>query len=128
MVQNGILSIYVVLRGDIMRRFFTEPMNICDGKIRIVEDASHITKVLRMSEGDEVIVFKPYWPEYKILVNKAGGKIVVCNSNTNDFYPDLNDLKNKITNKTKMVIINSPNNPTGAVYNEKIIIVHCRYK
>ena len=74
MVQNGILSIYVVLRGDIMRRFFTEPMNICDGKIRIIEDASHITKVLRMSEGDEIIVFDGTGKEYKARLDVISQK------------------------------------------------------
>lgn len=47
-----------------MRRFFTEPINISDGKIRIIEDAGHITKVLRMSVGDEIIVFDGTGKEY----------------------------------------------------------------
>lgn len=57
-----------------MRRFFTEPSNICDGKIRIVEDASHITKVLRMSEGDEIIVFDGTGKEYTARLDVISSK------------------------------------------------------
>ena len=74
-----------------------------------------------INQDDEVIVFSPFWPEYEVLVTKANGKIVACESNLNDFQPDLEKLKEKITANTKMVIINSPNNPTGVVYNENTI-------
>ncbi|MBE7011674.1 MAG: 16S rRNA (uracil(1498)-N(3))-methyltransferase [Ruminococcaceae bacterium] len=57
-----------------MRRFFTEPMNIGDGKIRIIEDASHITKVLRMSEGDEIIVFDGTGKEYRARLDLISPK------------------------------------------------------
>ena len=73
-----------------------------------------------LNEGDEVIVFTPFWPEYKVLAENANGKMVFVNSD-DKFYPDFNDFENKITNKTKIVIINSPNNPTGVIYDEKVI-------
>ena len=73
-----------------------------------------------LNEGDEVIVFTPFWPEYKVLAENAKGKMVFVNSD-DKFYPDFNDFENKITNKTKIVIINSPNNPTGVIYDEKVI-------
>ena len=57
-----------------MRRFFTEPMNICGGEIKIVEDASHITKVLRMSEGDEIIVFDGTGKEYRAKLDLISPK------------------------------------------------------
>ena len=73
-----------------------------------------------LNEGEEVIVFTPFWPEYKVLVENAKGKLVMVDPDEN-FYPDFDDFKNKITNKTKIVIINSPNNPTGVIYNEAVI-------
>lgn len=74
-----------------------------------------------LNKDEEVIIFTPYWPEYKVFVDKALGKIVDVAPDFNTFLPDFTDLKNKITNKTKIVIINSPNNPTGVIYKEETI-------
>lgn len=73
-----------------------------------------------LSDDDEVIVFAPFWPEYKVLVEHSGAKLVIVNSDDR-FMPDFTDLNNKINKNTKMVIINSPNNPTGVIYTEKVI-------
>ena len=73
-----------------------------------------------LTEGDEVIVFAPFWPEYRVLAENAKGKIVIVDPD-DKFYPDFNDFENKITSKTKIVIINSPNNPTGVIYDEEVI-------
>ena len=75
-----------------------------------------------INPGDEVIVFAPYFPEYKVFVEKAGGIIKVVLPDTKTFEPDLIDLENEISAKTKAVIINSPNNPTGVVISEETII------
>lgn len=74
-----------------------------------------------LNPGDEVIVFAPYFGEYRSYVANYEGKLVVISANTVDFQPNLKELEEKITNKTKMVIINSPNNPTGVIYSEKTI-------
>ena len=73
-----------------------------------------------LTEGDEVIVFAPFWPEYRVLAENAKGKIVIVDPD-DKFYPDFNDFENKITSNTKIVIINSPNNPTGVIYDEEVI-------
>ena len=73
-----------------------------------------------LNKEDEVIVFAPFFPEYKVFVEKAFGKLVIVNPNEN-MLPDMDDFKNKINHKTKLVIINSPNNPTGVLYNESVI-------
>ena len=73
-----------------------------------------------LNEGDEVIVFAPFWPEYRVLAENAKGKIVIVDPD-DKFYPDFNDFENKITSNTKIVIINSPNNPTGVIYDEEVI-------
>lgn len=64
---------------------------------------------------DEVIVLKPYFVEYKFYVDNHGGKTVEV-STTPEFRPDLEALAHAITPRTKAIIINSPNNPTGVVY------------
>ncbi|GBF32950.1 aromatic amino acid aminotransferase alpha [Desulfocucumis palustris] len=64
---------------------------------------------------DEVIVLKPYFVEYRFYVDNHGGKTVEV-STTPEFRPDLEALSRAITPRTKAIIINSPNNPTGVVY------------
>ena len=72
------------------------------------------------SVGDEVVVFAPFWLSYSEMIKASGAKMVVVDTDMeNDFAPTKDDLENAITDKTKLIIINSPNNPTGAVYSEK---------
>ena len=75
-----------------------------------------------LNENDEVIVIAPFFPEYKVFIEKAKGKVVISNSDKQTFKPDLEDLKSKINNNTKAIIINYPNNPTGVVLNENDVI------
>lgn len=70
-----------------------------------------------IDEGDEVIVPTPSWVSYKHLIELAGGKVVEVSS-TEDFGLDLLAIKSAITPKTRAIIINSPNNPTGCVYSK----------
>ena len=70
--------------------------------------------------GDEIIVFAPYFPEYKVISEKAGAKFIEVKTN-DKFMPDLALLDKKVSEKTKCVIIDSPNNPTGVVYPENVI-------
>lgn len=75
-----------------------------------------------LNPEDEVVVFAPYFGEYRSYAANYDGKLVVVSPNTTDFQPNLGEFKSKITDKTKAVIINSPNNPTGVVYSEETII------
>ena len=68
--------------------------------------------------GDEVIVFTPYFPEYKVFAETAGWKLVEVRSREEDFQIDFALLADAVTENTKAVIINSPNNPSGVVYTE----------
>lgn len=79
-------------------------------------------KALISNENDEVILFKPFFPEYNVFIKNVNAKTVFIEPDLNTFYPDLNDFKNKINKNTNVVIINSPNNPTGVLYTEDIII------
>ena len=74
-----------------------------------------------VNENDEVIIFAPYFPEYSVFIDNAGGKKVVVNPDLNTFYPNLKEFEAKINQNTKVVLINSPSNPTGVVYPEKVI-------
>lgn len=74
-----------------------------------------------LEDGDEVILMAPFFPEYQVFIENAGGKVVIVMPDEHNFYPDFNQLERLITNKTKVVVINSPNNPTGVVYPENII-------
>lgn len=73
-----------------------------------------------LNPGDEVIVFDPYYPPYPHLASTVGAHVVYI-STLPTFQPDLPALEAAITNRTKMIVVNSPNNPTGAVYPESTL-------
>lgn len=69
-------------------------------------------------EGDEFVVLTPCFPEYQVFIEQAGGKPVPVRTDEN-FHIDLSALASAIGERTKAVLVNSPNNPTGAVYGEE---------
>ena len=74
-----------------------------------------------LDPGDEVIAFAPYFGEYRSYTNNYDGVLVEISPNTENFQPKLEEFEEKITPKTKIVIVNTPNNPTGVVYSEETI-------
>ena len=91
--------------------------------IKTVGAASGLNVILKsiLNPDDEVIVFAPYFVEYNSYVRNYDGKIVVISPDTETFMPKLDEFERAITPKTKAVIINSPNNPTGVVYSEETL-------
>lgn len=75
-----------------------------------------------LSKDDEVLIPMPDYPLWTASVNLAGGKAVhyVCDEE-NEWYPNIKDMENKITNKTKAIVIINPNNPTGSLYPKEIL-------
>jgi aspartate aminotransferase len=74
-------------------------------------------------EGDEVIVFRPYWVSFPEFVRLADAEPVLVETIAeNNFEPDYNDLKNKLSPNIKGVILNSPSNPTGGIWREEAIL------
>ncbi len=74
-----------------------------------------------INPGDEVLTFAPYFVEYRNYVANFDGVLIAASPDPVTFMPDLKDFEEKITAKTRAVIINNPNNPTGVVYPEGTI-------
>jgi aspartate aminotransferase len=71
--------------------------------------------------GDEVLVFTPAWVSYVEQIRLLGGKAVLVDTSKTDFIPRFDDVKKAITPRTRAMIVNNPNNPTGAVYDEQCL-------
>ena len=91
--------------------------------IMTVGAASGLNIVLKsiLNPTDEVIVFAPYFSEYNNYIENYDGIVKVVNPNKETFEPNLIEFEEKINSKTKAVIINTPNNPTGIIYKEETI-------
>src|SRR5690348_15314949 len=73
-----------------------------------------------LDPGDEVILLNPYFPEYRFYVENHGGRVIPVETSA-DFQPDIPRIAAAITPRTKALILNSPNNPTGAVYSASVL-------
>lgn len=73
-------------------------------------------------ENDEFITFAPYFPEYKCFVESTGAELKVVPAKVDDFQINFPEFEKMINKNTKGIIVNSPNNPSGAVYSEETII------
>lgn len=75
-----------------------------------------------MSDGDEVLIPMPDYPLWTAAANLAGGSAVHYRCNEEDnWHPDIEDIKSKITSKTKGIVVINPNNPTGSLYSDEIL-------
>ncbi len=95
-------------------------------EIVVSSGAKHsITNTLMalIDPGDEVILPKPFWVSYSEMIKMVGGTpIYIETCKENDFKLTSEELKNAISNKTKLLLINNPSNPTGAIYSEKELL------
>ena len=117
----GYADVREAVADSLNKRFDThfEGKNI----VMTVGAAGGLNVILKalINPGDEVIAFAPYFGEYRSYTNNYDGVLVEISPNTVDFQPKLDEFEQKITPKTKAVIVNNPNNPTGVVYSEETI-------
>lgn len=75
-----------------------------------------------LDEGDEILIPSPDYPLWTATATLAGGKVVhyLCDEQA-DWYPDIDDIRKKITDRTKAIVIINPNNPTGALYPKEVL-------
>ena len=118
MSNSGYEDVRETIACDLNRRFGTK---FHQGNILMtVGAASGLNIILKtiLDPEDEVMTFAPYFVEYGNYVRNYDGKLVVVSPNTVDFQPNLEEFARKITARTKAVIINTPNNPTGVIYSD----------
>jgi aspartate aminotransferase len=122
MNNSGYEDVRAKIAASINQKFGTafDENNI----IMTVGAAGGLNVILKtlLDPGDEVITFAPFFGEYRNYVSNFDGKLVAVSPNTLDFQPNLAEFELKITDKTKAIIVNTPNNPTGVVYSEQTII------
>lgn len=120
-IAPGKPAVREVLAADLKRRF---GMEVTGKNLFMTAGAAAsvtITFKALTEPGDEFVTFAPFFPEYRVFVEACGGKFVVVPAKTDDFQIDLTALERVLTPQTKAVIVNSPNNPSGAVYRETTI-------
>lgn len=120
-IAPGKPAVREVLAADLKRRF---GMEVTGKNLFMTAGAAAsvtITFKALIEPGDEFVTFAPFFPEYRVFVEACGGKLVVVPAKTDDFQIDLTALERALTPQTKAVIVNSPNNPSGAVYRETTI-------
>lgn len=119
--NSGYADVREAVAKSLNKRFETsfEGTNI----VMTVGAAGGLNVILKslINPGDEVIVFAPYFGEYRSYTNNYDGVLVEISPDTTTFQPKLDEFEQKITKKTKAVIVNTPNNPTGVVYSEETI-------
>lgn len=87
-----------------------------------VSELINLSMQALLNDGDEILIPAPDYPLWTATATLAGGKVVhyICDEES-DWNPDIADIRSKITDKTKAIVIINPNNPTGAVYPKEIL-------
>lgn len=88
-------------------------------------EAIYLAFMALLNPEDEVIILAPYWVQYENIVKLLGAKPVIVDEFDHDFEPSLDAVKKAITSKTKVIVVNSPNNPSGYIYCENFLKSIC---
>ena len=88
-----------------------------------VSELINISMSALLDDGDEILIPSPDYPLWTACATLAGGKVVhyVCDEQS-DWYPDMDDIRGKITDRTKAIVLINPNNPTGALYPREVLL------
>ena len=122
----------VELRREIAKQIQKETGVIYEAEGEIIVtvgamEALYLALCCLIDMDDEVIIPAPYWINYDQMVKMCGGKTVIVEAKeSNEFVVTADDVEKAITSKTKAMIINSPNNPTGAIYDEQTVKDLCK--
>lgn len=118
MSNSGYEDVRQTIADNINKRFDTHFS--VENIIMTVGAAGGLNVILKtlINPGEEVIVFAPFFGEYRNYIANVDGKVVVVPPDTSTFMPDMQEFEKRVTPKTRAVIINTPNNPTGVVYSE----------
>lgn len=121
MSNAGFEDVRQTIAESLNRRFDTKFS--AKNLIMTVGAASGLNVILKtiLNPGEEVIVFAPYFLEYGAYVRNYDGVLVEISPDTTTFQPNLAEFEQRITPKTRAVIVNTPHNPTGVVYSEETI-------
>lgn len=121
MSNSGYEDVRETIAQSLNKRFGTHFSR--ENIVMTVGAAGGLNVILKtlINPGEEVIVFAPFFGEYRNYVANVGGKVVVVPPNTETFMPAMKEFEERITPQTKAVIVNTPNNPTGVVYSEDTI-------
>ena len=85
-------------------------------------EAVYLAFMACINPGDEVIILAPYWVQYENIVKLLGGTPIIIDTFKEEFEPDLNAIRGAITDKTKAIVVNSPNNPSGYIYKDAFLM------
>ena len=119
---NGLPFVRSAVADSLVRRFGPNAANADDLYLTCGAAASlSITFHALCVPGDEVIVISPYFPEYRVWIECAGAKCVEALADQKTFQVDVEAVGEAITSRTKAVVINSPNNPVGAIYTRECL-------
>ena len=121
MNNSGYEDVRAAIAVSLNRRFDTDFK--LENILMTVGAAGGMNVIMKtlLNPGDEVLTFAPFFGEYRAYVTNYDGVLVAVPPNPIDFQPDLDGFAKRITPKTKAVIVNTPNNPTGVIYSEQTI-------
>ncbi len=121
MSNSGFEDVREKIANSINKKFDTD-FNFSN-IIMTVGAASGLNIVLKtiLNPNDEVITIAPYFSEYNNYIQNYDGVVVSIKADEKDFMPNLEELEKRINEKTKALIMNTPNNPTGVIYSEEVL-------
>lgn len=119
--SNGTVELRLALSQKLQKK---NGLPIASDQITVVPGLTTgllLTYLAILNPGDEIIVMDPYYPPYKHLATAIGAEVLTVLT-LPTFHPDIAAIKASITNRTKAIVLNTPNNPTGAVYSKSDLL------
>ncbi|MFV0466485.1 MAG: pyridoxal phosphate-dependent aminotransferase [Lachnospiraceae bacterium] len=121
MDNSGFLDVRETIAFDLNQRFLT---SFAGSQIVMTVGAAGGLNILfktLLDPGDEVVVFAPFFAEYRNYTNNFDAILVTVEPDRTDFQPNLAAFSDAVTAKTKIVLVNTPNNPTGVIYSDETL-------